>query len=295
MFTPSSEKYIQQAKRLAASCEKYQIPYCIYQVSHIHTSISLKGSNDLSFTKANFISFNLNRFPDKGILYLDSDYLFTEYPQTIKDISAQNYDFAVYNWLNDPHNEAYVPVNLKIDPADRQSDFYRFSHHIGFSDTAQLIVTGGVQYYGNTSKAKYLLEMWFSVIAQAPGAADDECLDLAFNNYIFRKEQMKYYWLDKAYLRIAWWPHIKPVILHPELARAGEKRTVSPEQNGMKRCYLEFCKKKSSPFSFPIDYLIETKHSILIKIEGEKIVDTKPINQQFWIYPEDYLLSTYGV
>ena len=73
MFTPDDLHYYRCADRLAASCEKYQLPFVVYEVPHIHRSVSRKGNSDLSFTKANCIFFNMRRFSGKDILYLDVD------------------------------------------------------------------------------------------------------------------------------------------------------------------------------------------------------------------------------
>ena len=61
LFTPGIPKYYQYVDRLAASCEKYRLPYSIYEVPGVHTSINLAGTNNLTFTKANFIARNMER------------------------------------------------------------------------------------------------------------------------------------------------------------------------------------------------------------------------------------------
>ena len=58
-------------------------------------------------SKANFISMNMKAFPKKNILYLDVDVFFVDYPERIDAISNARYDFAIYNWLSDEHNETY--------------------------------------------------------------------------------------------------------------------------------------------------------------------------------------------
>jgi hypothetical protein len=287
MFTADDPHYYKCAERLAASCEKYQLPFVIYEVPHIHNSVSRKGSGDISFTKANFISFNMQRFSGKDILYLDADMFFTDYPDKIIEISRLQCDFAVYNWLNDEHNEAYVPVNGKIEAGNIYSDFYRFSHHIGYYCPNQLLCSGGVQFYRNSPEAMYLLESWQGVIAHAPDSADDECLDFAYNNLDSGSITLKSYWLDKSYLRLPWWPHVRPVILHKALLMAGSGRSKVPMINNRKRFYTERCRKRNDEFCFPRDYVIDTKNGYLLKFENEQLIDTRKISQKFWIYPED--------
>lgn len=65
LFTPNQGKYDKQAQRLTESCEEFGLPYIIYEVPSIHTSINLKGTHNLALTKANFIAYNMERFPTK--------------------------------------------------------------------------------------------------------------------------------------------------------------------------------------------------------------------------------------
>jgi hypothetical protein len=291
MFTSDNPHYYRCADRFAASCERYRLPYVIYEVPHVHNSISRKGNGDLSFTKANFICFNMQRFYGKDILYLDTDMFFTDYPERIYELSRLQYDFAIYNWLNDEHNEAYVPVNMKIEAGNVYSDFYVFSHQIGYYCPAQLLCSGGVQFYRNSVEARYLIESWQGIIASAPDSADDECLDFAYNNLDAGSIKIKPFWLDKAYLRLPWWPHVRPVILHTALPMAGAGRSPVPGRNNQKRFYPEQCRKRIEEFCFPTDYVIDTKNGFLLKFENEQLVDSRKISQKFWIYPEDEEIS----
>jgi hypothetical protein len=287
MFTPDNPYYERYADRLEASCEKYQLPNAIYEVPHVHNSISRNGSKDLAFTKANFICFNMQRFPEKNILYLDLDMFFADYPHAINEISRSQYEFAVYNWLNDQHNEAYVPLNMKIEAGNIYSYVYRFSHHIGYYCPDQLICSGGVQFYRNSAEAMSLLESWQSVIANSPDSADDECLDYAYNNRDMNLIQLKSFWLDKPYLRLPWWPHVKPVILHKSMPMAGNGRSPVPVRNDRQRFYPGKCRIRMEEFFFPANYLIDTKNGYLLMFENETLIDSRKITQEFWIYPED--------
>jgi hypothetical protein len=286
MFTPDNPHYYICADRLALSCEKYRLPYSIYEVPHIHSSISRKGIDDLSFTKANLISFNMQRFHGKNILYIDADMSFADYPEKINEVGRLKYDFAVYNWLNDEHNEAYVPINMKIEAGNVYSDFYIFSHHIGYYCPEQLLCSGGVQFYGNSVEAGHLLQTWQDVIANAPDSSDDECLDFAYNNLDAGPVKLKPFWLDKSYLRLPWWPHVRPVILHTTIPKAGAGRAPVPEINEQKRFYPAQCRKRTETFYFPTDYLIDTKNGFLLKFKNEQLVDSRKISREFWIYPE---------
>ena len=285
MFTPHKPRLFQYADRLASSCNRYNLPFVIYKVTKIHKSITPNGQDDLAFTKANFIYFHLEQYPTKNILYLDIDVFLMGHPSAIIEISRDNYDFAIYNWLNDEHNEAYVPINLKLDAGDIYSSFYRYSHRISFYDNQQLLGSGSVQYYRNSNGAKYLLKSWWKTIASNPGYADDQSLDYAYNNFLLNKHSLKSFWLDKSYCRYPWWPYIKPIILHPELPRERELQLI--EINKLKRFYPERCIPKQYPLIFPPDYLIDTSKKLLLKVINNQLVDVKPIDQNFWIYPED--------
>ena len=286
MFTPDKPGLVRCADRLAHSCERHKLPYSIYQVPEIHKSLSPSGTDDLTFTKANFIHFNLMRFPGKNIFCLDADMFFMEYPDDVAKASDSGYDFAVYNWLNDEHNEAYLPVNGKLEAGNRQSDFYVFSHSINFLSNEQLLSSGGVQFYRNSPEAKHLLELWQTIISENPGYADDQYLDYAYNNFILGSRNLRPFWLDKSYIRFPWWPHIKPVILHPELCSV-KKRGRLEEINGRKRFYPERCRRNSSDFMFPGDCIIDTKEHMLLKHVDGRMVERIPTNQEFRIYPED--------
>lgn len=288
MLTPTNDKYLHLAERLIASCEKYSLSYAVYKVSNVHTSINLNGTLDPSYTKANFILFNMERFPIKNILYVDVDMIFMDYPQIILEIDNSETDFAIYNWLNDIHNEAYVPILQDKGGRTTFSEFYVYSHSIDYYSNEQLICSGGVQYYRNNPKAERLLRIWQEVIEKNPRVADDECLDFAFNNLSDEDEKISVKWLDKSYLRLPWWPHIKPVILHPAIPVAGGHRVSFPQNNERKRFYPEKCEKRTVPYYFPIDYLIDTKRQLLLKVDNSSVIDVKKIQQDFWIY-EDLL------
>ena len=282
MFTPGKPILFEYAKRLADSCRKYKIPYVIYEVPRIHMSISPAGDSDPAYTKASLIYFNMMKFPSKNILYLDIDVFFVDYPTVIMKISKSDYDFAIYNWLNDRSNEAYLPVNRKI-AEDDQSAFYVFSHCIPYYSTDQLLCSGAVQFYRNSPEARYLLECWQTILADNPDYPDDECLDYSFNNFILDVETLKPFWLDKSYIRYPWWPHVKPVILHPDIPNPSERKHVG-ELKKRQRFYPERVHPKSNDFFFPQGSVIDTNKQLLLKPDQGNIYKF-PFKHRFWIYP----------
>jgi hypothetical protein len=281
-FTPNEMRYSKFAQRLLTSCDKFGLPYCIYQIPDIHRSINLNGCDDLAFTKANFIAYNIARFPDKNILYVDVDVLFVEYPERIEEISRDGYDFAVYNWLSDEQNAAYVPQTQEVGGKIIFTESYIFSHHIEYYCPDQLTCSGGVQFYRNCLESKNFLKAWQNVIAQNPLCADDECLDYTYNNLDSTFIKLRPAWLDKSYLRLPYWPHVKPVILHPGMPKAGKKRI-----HLKNRFYPAKCQYRPPLSPFPLGYIIDTKNKLLIEIEDSEVIDKQKIDHDFWIYHED--------
>lgn len=281
MFAGST-KYMNYAKRLALSCEDFDLPYSIYHVPEIHNSMFLKGGNNLSFTKANFIYNCLDRFVAKTIVYLDIDVVIVDKPQLLINNSKDDVEFSIYNWLADPHNEAYIPINGRLDPDDYRSSLYIYSHHIAYYSVYQLLCSGATQLWGNTSNARKLLNDWQTTIIENNMQADDPCLDIAYNNLGI---PIKVSWLPKEYLRIPWWPHIKPVILHRDIPAPDDKRP-SEETGDRKRLYLDKLQIKTAELVFPKGYVIDTKRQQLKKVENNAIVDinTIPIDMKFWIH-----------
>ena len=107
MFTAA---YAENAMRLAASCAKFSLSYELHEVPTVHRSISLRGSDDLRFTKANFIHHLLTTHK-RPVLYLDADLEIVAQPALLSELVRDRIDFAIYNWLADEHNDRFYPVN----------------------------------------------------------------------------------------------------------------------------------------------------------------------------------------
>jgi len=289
-FTPDDQRLERYAVRLANSCERFQLPYSIYCLPGVHRSISMRGGDDLRFTKSNFVAFNLERFPGRDVLYMDADTFFVQRPSVLLGLKEAGCDFAVYNWLSDPHNDAYVPANRKLQSGERESDFYVFSHRVEWTSDDQLICSGAVQYYGSTRPARALLEAWQQVIADNPRTADDTSLLFAFNNP-GERTQPRTRWLDKSYMRYAWWPHVEPVVLHPALPTSGQPHLPPAESPGRRRLYLERCTRNEAEILFPAGCMVDTTTGIVYRMEpGKRLVPCGRHEGRFWIYPEDVAL-----
>jgi hypothetical protein len=265
MMTPSHARF---GERLAASCHRHSLPLALFEVPTVHRSISPKGSDDLTYTKANFVHFLLTRY-GRPVLYVDVDCVIAQPPIRIQEILAQQKDFAIFNWLAEMHTEAYVPADLSRWEAfartARPGRFYRFSHSIDDSTDSQLLCSGAVQWYNTTSAAALLLENWQAAIERAPGTADDKCLDFAFNNFP-RQTPLTPAWLDKRYARYAWWIYAEPVIDHPEMPFSGEGFVPLVELDGKPRIHREALRRQAVHHVFPKDCLIDTETRTLMRL-----------------------------
>src|SRR5690242_12526579 len=97
LFTAS---YAAKADRLIASCEKYGLPYTVHEVPTVHASISEKGTDDIGYTKPNFIRKLLAEHK-RPILFVDADCEFMAEPTLINEYVRTGCDFAVYNYCAD--------------------------------------------------------------------------------------------------------------------------------------------------------------------------------------------------
>jgi hypothetical protein len=87
-------------------------------------------------------------------------------------------------------------------------------------------------------------------------------------------------------LRFPWWPHVKRIIIHPDLPSGGPPHLLD-QINNLRRWYDERCEAKNlTDLIFPQDYLIDTKERVLLKVVNDQVVDYRPIQEEFWIYPE---------
>jgi hypothetical protein len=111
MFTPG---YAEKAERLAASCEAFGLSYVLHEVPAIHRSLNSRfGTDDLSFTKPNFIHHLLQTY-QKPVLYLDADCEFAAEPALMDQLVSSGRDFAIYNWLADDYVDRFVPLELSL-------------------------------------------------------------------------------------------------------------------------------------------------------------------------------------
>jgi hypothetical protein len=283
MFTAS---YAENAERLAASCAKFGLHHAIHEVPVIHRSISCQGTDDLAYTKPNFIH-HLMAAHGKPILYVDADCEFVDEPDLIVALVRSDCDFAIYNWLADECTDTFKALELGVgvDGPPIKNRFFRYWRSIDWFSTTQLFGSGCVQLYGNSALARQLLTEWHRNIALYPGAADDGCLDLAFNNRESNLHDLTFRWLPKAYARISWWIYAKPVINHAGRPQpdANFKDLSKFDTGGRKFWYPERTEFKTVTGPFPRDCIIDVERRVIAKIVGDQLVTVGITDRPFWI------------
>jgi len=215
MFTKS---YQDKAERLAASLERFGVPYAIFEVPVVHRSISSKGSDDVRYSKPHFLTWALKHF-DRPLLYIDSDCEVQQRPTLAWDLTVGQFDFAIYNWFADLMNDTWVPDPSLAEhrtPAGGPR-YWQYSFNVDFFSTDQLLCSGCVQYWRNSTPALRLLEAWERENVILGKVSDDEVLDHTFNLHFADKSSMRPFWLPKEYARYVWWIYVQPVINHPDL------------------------------------------------------------------------------
>ena len=266
MMTPSHAHF---GERLRASCRDHSIPLALFEVPFIHRSISPRGTEDLRFTKANFLRFLLQRY-QRPVLYLDVDCVVAQQPTRVDDLLEEQVDFAIFNWLAEEHTESYVRADITVQNGlvaqPTHDRFYRFSHSIDWMSQTQLLGSGAVQWYNNTDAARTLLAHWQAVIEKSPRSADDKCLDLAFNNYPSHDPPLTAAWLDKSYARYAWWIYQRPVIDHPEFPYSGQGFKPLDHLDGKPRICRNSLQQRTVDYVFPKDCLIDTQARALLRL-----------------------------
>jgi hypothetical protein len=145
----------------------------------------------------------LRRFA-KPVVYADSDMVFRKPPALVAALCNQDCDFAIYNWLADPVNDAWRPEGKQ----------WKFFFGVDLTSDSQLMASGAVQFWRGSEAAFRLLADWEKSLLNHPRSEDDHCLDFAYNHN--DRQGLKPSWLPKHYCRYAFWPYVAPVIDHPE-------------------------------------------------------------------------------
>jgi len=280
MFT---DHYRAEAERLAASCERFGLAYDLHAVPTVHHSISARGTDDLSFTKANFIRHMLAAHV-KPVLYIDVDCEILSPPVLIDELVRSRHDFAIYNWCADASNEFYMPIELGGNGAPETGKrYYRPAGSVLWQSDKQLLCSGCVQFYRPSLAARALLKKWHQTIASMDGCADDMVLDFTFNNLSrWSLLWLRPAWLPKAYARYAWWIRDQPVINHPDFPnRVSAFKPVS--HPARKRIYLSLMQRRGADGPYPRDCVIDTQEGAICKLVDGKLVILARTEAPFWL------------
>lgn len=214
MFTDSHRAL---AERLGESLQRFGLPFLLCEVPSVHRSISIRGGDDLAYCKPRFIRAAIEHH-DRPILFVDADCVVRQPPELIARLCAEGYDFAIYNWVSDPINDAWVP--FKGVPGGTAGDprrYWVFHHSVELSSETQMLSSGAVHLWRNSPATLALLEAWEASLSVHPRSIDDQCLDYAFNVATRSSRTVKYCWLPKEYMRYAWWIYAAPIIDHPDI------------------------------------------------------------------------------
>jgi hypothetical protein len=281
MFTAS---YAEKAARLAASCAKFCLPYELHEVPTVHRSLSFRGSDDLRFTKANFIH-HLLRTHKRPVLYLDADGEFVAQPHLITELVQTRCDFAIYNWLADEYTDRFYPIEVH-GASEGPYRYFRYAGSVNLHSTTQLIAAGLTQFYRNSFAARALLSRWHRTVAALPGCGDDNCLNFTYNN-LERRDWLRWFlrrrWLPKAYARYMFWIYAEPVINHSDVGTPSSTFRPLRTLHGRKEAYSSMMEKRDVPLLLPRDRIIDTQERMLCKLVEGIPVPIENTPHQFWV------------
>lgn len=285
MFT---DAYSAKAERLVASCERFGLQYAVHEVPSVHKSISDRGTEDLTYTKPNFIR-HLLAIHKKPVLYLDVDCEVMSQPELIDKLVSTRHDFAIYNWFADDEcTDCFISVELSPSPNEPpiKNRFYRYLGSEAFFTKKQLKCNGLVQFYGYSVAARALLSNWHRTIATFPRCTDDSALSFTFNNltrHSWLAWLLKVQWLPKPYARISWWIHTKPVINHADLPSKSSKFNTMTDSRARKQFYHSLMERRKPATHFPEDCIIDTKQHMVCNLVDGELVPIEPTDQHFWL------------
>ena len=284
MFTAG---YAEKAKRFAASCERFGLPYVMHEVPTVHCSISGLGSDDPSYTKPNFIRHLLATY-NKPVLYVDADCEFISQPDLIDQLARSRCDFAVYNAYADEFTDRFLPIALSLRPNEPpvSNRFYRFAGRVNWASNSQLGCFGCVQFYRNSLAARTLLSRWHRTILAFPGSGDDAHLNFTFNN-LRRRSWLSWflnvYWLPQSYARYSWWIFTKPTINHPDHPGIHSNFKEIEDLKGRKDVYRNLMERTNADLLIPRDCIIDTNQGMLCKLVDGQVVPIDPLDRPVWI------------
>ena len=283
MFTAG---YAEKAQRLAASCDRLGLRYVIHEVPSVHRSLSRLGTDDLSYTKPNFIRHLLS-VHRKPVLYVDADCEFVDQPALIDQLVAAGYDFAIYNAYADEFTDRFLPIALSLRPGEPpiRNRFFKYSRRINWASDDQLGCFGCVQLYRNSLAARTLLSRWHQTIISFPGSGDDAHLNFTYNNLERRSWLywlLKVHWLPQSYTRICWWIFTKPVINHPDIPGTSSEFIEINDPAGRRDVYRSSMGRRNA-LPFPRDCIIDAQRDMICRLVDGELISLGPTNETIWL------------
>ena len=238
---------LHHALRLRESLLRLKLSHAICEIDAIHSTTSVRGNPNSAHAKPVFIRDWVLQIA-KPVLYVDADTVFKAVPTLIFQASRAGCQFAIFNWLSGEDNQTYFPIpatstaapaalarsstppyatptpNAAYPAAVSANTNHAAGQRVAFlkgfavthSSSDQILVSGAVQLWGSGAHARALLDLWHQTVLANPRSRDDHALDYSFNNFTSRKE-LRFVSLPRAYCRYGWWPHVRPVIDHPDV------------------------------------------------------------------------------
>ncbi len=266
-FTPA---YRPKAERLAVSLDALELPYAIFETPAVHRSISRRGGPDMRFSKPRFIASCLAR-TGRPVLYADCDLIFRARPAAVERAVQEGAEFAAFNWMAAPANDAWMPLPGQAEPAR----FWRFLFNVNEASSDQLMTSGGAQVWRPTPAAQLLLQDWEDALARFERAPDDHALDFAFNRGRARGAGLRASWLPSDHMRIAFWPYVKPVIDHPWLYFPPQDGHFADIPNRMDLARLG--RRPREPV-LPRDLVLDTREMLLLRrVSPDRLEPVGPV------------------
>lgn len=199
------QKYKEKANKWIQNCKKVKVEFHIEEISEFDKpNYYQKGIN----YKPTFIKRMLEKYPGKGIVYMDVDMVLNKYPLLFEN--ANDVDFMCFNWNFEPK----VINNSCIDPFTLET-------------------AGGLFFFNDTKPSKVLLSLWERNIKtkQYANKADDRVLAIVFKDFKCL-HKVRCQWLPIEYFYIPqYFSHLKlgkdAVIVHPD--------DITPEEEAHKK------------------------------------------------------------
>ena len=280
-----TKNYKIKADRLIDSLNNFKLNYKVFEVPSIHYSKSENGSDNINYSMPKLILKMINKYK-VPILFTDCDMVIEKKPELIFSLKEKKIDFAIYNWLEDPENDGYLPVNLSINTKEGKVHKKYYINKVNIKlinnpdKEKQLFSSGAVAYFSDSNESISFLNCWLENIKSYPKAPDDQVLDYTYN-YSSKLRNLKVEWLDKSYCRIYWWIFSDPIINHP--GKVHHRSNDNFERlTGKKRFKIENTLRRRTS-KFPEEFLLDLKKKNILKVKDKKIYVIRKFKENTYI------------